>query len=89
MVSTGEQFVAQLSMALITGVGKHTGPQVRILTDGAHAKPVSSRLMRKIRADLDDGYMLLLADSRRRRYGQYYNARRGGSDTTGVALAAA
>jgi aspartate kinase len=95
MVSTGEQVsVALLSMALIDQGVKaksYTGPQVRILTDSAYTK---ARILKideeKIRADLNEGYVVVVAgfqgvDDK----GSITTLGRGGSDTTGVALAAA
>ncbi|WP_171452026.1 aspartate kinase [Pseudomonas aeruginosa] len=95
MVSTGEQVtIALLSMALIKrGVPavSYTGNQVRILTDSAHTK---ARILRiddtHIRADLKAGRVVVVAgfqgvDGN----GNITTLGRGGSDTTGVALAAA
>ncbi len=95
MVSTGEQVtIALLSMALIKrgvpGVS-YTGNQVRILTDSAHTK---ARILHiddtHIRADLKAGRVVVVAgfqgvDGN----GNITTLGRGGSDTTGVALAAA
>ena len=95
MVSTGEQVsVALLSMALIDQGVKaksYTGPQVRILTDSAYTK---ARILKideeKIRADLDDGYVVVVAGFQGvDDMGSITTLGRGGSDTTGVALAAA
>lgn len=95
MVSTGEQVtIALLSMALIKrGVPavSYTGNQVRILTDSAHTK---ARILHiddsSIRADLKAGKVVVVAgfqgvDGN----GNITTLGRGGSDTTGVALAAA
>ncbi len=95
MVSTGEQVsIALLSMALKElGVNakSYTGSQVRILTDSTHTK---ARILNidesRIRADLEDGYVIVVAgfqgvDEK----GNITTLGRGGSDTTGVALAAA
>ncbi|WP_457859809.1 aspartate kinase [Pseudomonas aeruginosa] len=95
MVSTGEQVtIALLSMALIKrGVPavSYTGNQVRILTDSAHTK---ARILHiddtHIRADLKAGRVVMVAgfqgvDGN----GNITTLGRGGSDTTGVALAAA
>ncbi|WP_136310669.1 aspartate kinase, partial [Pseudomonas aeruginosa] len=95
MVSTGEQVtIALLSMALIKrGVPavSYTGNQVRILTDSAHTK---ARILHiddtHIRADLKAGRVVVVAgfqgvDGN----GNITTLGRGGSDTTGVALAAA
>ncbi|MDN5836814.1 MAG: aspartate kinase, partial [Nitrosospira sp.] len=95
MVSTGEQVsVALLSMALMDlGVKakSYTGAQVRILTDSAHTK---ARILEidenKIRADLDAGYVVAVAGFQGvDETGNITTLGRGGSDTTGVALAAA
>ncbi|WP_297326168.1 aspartate kinase [Nitrosomonas sp.] len=95
MVSTGEQVsVALLSMSLMAlnvKAKSYTGSQVRILTDSTHTK---ARILNidetKIRADLDAGYVVVVAgfqgvDEK----GNITTLGRGGSDTTGVALAAA
>lgn len=95
MVSTGEQVtIALLSMALIKrGVPavSYTGNQVRILTDSAHTK---ARILHiddtHIRADLKAGRVVVVAgfqgvDGN----GNITTLGRGGSDITGVALAAA
>lgn len=95
LVSTGEQVtIALLSMVLIEMGHKtksYTGTQVRILTDGAHNK---ARILqideRKIRADLDAGYIVVVAGFQGAdEFGNITTLGRGGSDTTGVALAAA
>lgn len=95
MVSTGEQVsIALLAMALIElGVKakSYTGSQVRILTDSTFTKArILSIDEDKIRADLDAGYVVVVAgfqgvDEK----GNITTLGRGGSDTTGVALAAA
>ncbi|WP_044870569.1 aspartate kinase [Pseudomonas sp. LFM046] len=95
MVSTGEQVtIALLSMALIKrGVPavSYTGNQVRILTDSAHNK---ARILQiddhKIRADLKAGRVVVVAGFQGvDEHGNITTLGRGGSDTTGVALAAA
>ncbi|WP_447846299.1 aspartate kinase [Pseudomonas aeruginosa] len=95
MVSTGEQVtIALLSMALIKrGVPavSYTGNQVRILTDSAHTK---ARILHiddtHIRADLKAGRVVVVAGFRGvDGNGNITTLGRGGSDTTGVALAAA
>ena len=94
LVSTGEQVtIALLSMVLIEMGHKtksYTGTQVRILTDGAHNK---ARILQidesKIRADLDAGYIVVVAGFQGAdEFGNITTLGRGGSDTTGVALAA-
>jgi aspartate kinase len=95
MVSTGEQVsVALLSMALMDlGIKakSYTGSQVRILTDNAYTK---ARILKidenKIRSDLDAGYVVVVAGFQGiDETGSITTLGRGGSDTTGVALAAA
>lgn len=95
LVSTGEQVtIALLAMAL-KDLGlkakSYTGSQVRILTDDAFTK---ARIVQidedRIRADLDSGNVVVVAgfqgvDEK----GNITTLGRGGSDTTGVALAAA
>jgi aspartate kinase len=95
MVSTGEQVtIALLSMALMElGVKarSYTGPQVKIVTDSAYTKArIVSIDEERIRADLADGWVAVVAgfqgvDAE----GNITTLGRGGSDTTGVALAAA
>jgi aspartate kinase len=95
MLSTGEQVtIALLSMALIKiGVPtvSYTGSQVRILTDSAHTK---ARILQidnqKLRADLKAGRVVVVAGFQGvDEHGNITTLGRGGSDTTGVALAAA
>lgn len=95
MVSTGEQVtIAMLAMALIKhGVPavSYTGSQVRILTDSAHTK---ARILQiddqNIRADLKAGKVVVVAGFQGvDEAGNITTLGRGGSDTTGVALAAA
>lgn len=95
MVSTGEQVtIALLSMALMDlglKARSYTGAQVKILTDNAHTRArILSIDERRIRSDLDKGCVVVVAgfqgvdDA-----GNITTLGRGGSDTTGVALAAA
>ncbi|WP_339082108.1 aspartate kinase [Pseudomonas sp. TMP9] len=95
MVSTGEQVtIALLAMALIKiGVPavSYTGSQVRILTDSTHNK---ARILQiddqKLRADLKAGRVVVVAGFQGvDELGNITTLGRGGSDTTGVALAAA
>ena len=95
VISTGEQVtIGLLSMALqAEGIKSrsYTGPQVRILTDSSFTK---ARILKideeRMRRDLDDGCVVVVAgfqgvdDA-----GNITTLGRGGSDTTGVALAAA
>ena len=95
MVSTGEQVtIALLAMALIkldVPAVSYTGNQVRILTDSAHNK---ARILQiddqKLRADLKAGRVVVVAGFQGvDEHGNITTLGRGGSDTTGVALAAA
>ncbi|GAB2902477.1 aspartate kinase [Uliginosibacterium flavum] len=95
VISTGEQVtIGLLSMALqAEGIKarSYTGPQVRILTDSSFTK---ARILKidedRMRRDLDEGCVVVVAgfqgvdDA-----GNITTLGRGGSDTTGVALAAA
>ncbi|MGZ0018679.1 aspartate kinase [Nitrosomonas sp. wSCUT-2] len=95
MISTGEQVsIALLAMALMelnVKAKSYTGSQVRILTDSTYTKArILSIDEDKIRADLEAGYVVVVAgfqgvDEK----GSITTLGRGGSDTTGVALAAA
>ncbi|SNT69485.1 aspartate kinase [Psychrobacter sp. LV10R520-6] len=95
MVSTGEQVsISLLAMAIKElGVGAHsfTGRQVAIKTDGAHNKArIESIDDKNIREQLDAGNVVIVAgfqgiDDQ----GNATTLGRGGSDTTGVAIAAA
>ncbi|HEX7953641.1 MAG TPA: aspartate kinase, partial [Burkholderiales bacterium] len=95
VASTGEQVtIGLLAMALMElglKARSYTGAQVRVLTDGAHNK---ARILEidetNIRRDLRDGYVAVVAgfqgvDSE----GNVTTLGRGGSDTSGVAFAAA
>ena len=95
LLATGEQVtIALLSMALMElglKARSYTGSQVKIVTDSAHTK---ARILDieeyNMRADLDAGYVVVVAgfqgvDEK----GNITTLGRGGSDTTGVALAAA
>ena len=95
IVSTGEQVsIALLSMALMelnVKAKSYTGAQVKILTDSAHNK---ARILNidedKIRADLEAGHVVVVAGFQGvDETGSITTLGRGGSDTTGVALAAA
>ena len=95
MVSTGEQVtIALLSMALMDlglKARSYTGSQVKILTDSAYTK---ARIVKideeKIRRDLSEGYIVVVAGFQGvDAAGNITTLGRGGSDTTGVALAAA
>ncbi len=95
VVSTGEQVtIGLVSMALLDAGLKarsYTGSQVRIQTDSAFTK---ARILgideNRIRADLDAGYVVVVAGFQGvDEAGNITTLGRGGSDTTGVALAAA
>jgi aspartate kinase len=95
LVSTGEQVtIALLAMAL-KDLGlkarSYTGSQVRILTDNAFTK---ARILgideANMRRDLDSGHVVVVAGFQGvDENGNITTLGRGGSDTTGVALAAA
>jgi aspartate kinase len=95
MVSTGEQVTIGMTAMALMQLGlkakSYTGAQVRILTDEAYTK---ARILKidedRIREDLNAGYVVVVAgfqgvDEK----GNITTLGRGGSDTTGVALAAA
>jgi aspartate kinase len=95
LLATGEQVtIALLSMALhdLGLKGKsYTGSQVRIVTDDAHTKArILSIEEKNMRADLDSGHVVVVAGFQGvTENGDITTLGRGGSDTTGVALAAA
>lgn len=95
LLSTGEQVtIALLCMALKAkgcDARSYTGGQVRILTDNAHTKArIQSIDEKNIRADLDAGRVVVVAGFQGvDESGNITTLGRGGSDTTGVALAAA
>jgi len=95
LVSTGEQVTIALLCMALKDLGydarSYTGGQVKILTDNAHMKArIRDIDVEKMRADLSAGRVVVVAgfqgvdDS-----GNITTLGRGGSDTTGVALAAA
>ena len=95
MVSTGEQVtIGLLAMALKEAGLKarsYTGAQVKIVTDSAFTK---ARILKideeRMRADLNAGYVVVVAGFQGvDEQGSITTLGRGGSDTTGVALAAA
>jgi len=95
VAATGEQVtIGLLAMALMEQGVKarsYTGTQVRVLTDGAHNK---ARILEidesNIRRDLKDGYVAVVAGFQGvDRSGNVTTLGRGGSDTSGVAFAAA
>jgi aspartate kinase len=95
VVSTGEQVtIGLLCMALIARGLKaksYTGGQVRILTDSAHTKARIRKIDEdSMRADLAAGNIVVVAGFQGvDENGNVTTLGRGGSDTTGVALAAA
>ncbi len=95
VVSTGEQVtIGLVSMALMSEGLKaksYTGGQVRILTDSAFTKArIVSIDEQQIRSDLAKGYVVVVAGFQGvDKDGNITTLGRGGSDTTGVAIAAA
>ena len=95
LVSTGEQVtIALLCMALKkrdVDARSYTGGQVRILTDNAHTKArIQAIDEANMRADLQAGRVVVVAGFQGvDEQGNITTLGRGGSDTTGVALAAA
>lgn len=95
VVSTGEQVtVGLVSMGLIQEGLKaksYTGAQVKIITDSAFTKArILSIDEQNIRADLANGYVVVVAGFQGiDKEGNITTLGRGGSDTTGVAIAAA
>ncbi len=95
IVSTGEQVTIGLTSLALHGLGikakSYTGTQVKILTDNAFTK---ARILdidqHNLKKDLDDGYVCVVAGFQGvDEDGNITTLGRGGSDTTGVALAAA
>ena len=95
LLSTGEQVTISLLCMALKALGhearSYTGGQVRILTDDAHTKArIQSIDEQNIRADLDAGRVVVVAGFQGTDAdGNITTLGRGGSDTTGVALAAA
>ncbi len=95
LLATGEQVtIALLCMALHKrgyDARSYTGGQVRILTDSAHNKARIREIDEQaIRADLNQGRVVVVAGFQGvDEAGNITTLGRGGSDTTGVALAAA
>ena len=95
MVSTGEQVTCAMTSLALMELGikakSYTGAQVRILTDDSHTK---ARILdiddHNLKQDLNDGYVCVVAGFQGvDEFGNITTLGRGGSDTTGVALAAA
>lgn len=95
LVSTGEQVtIALLCMALKQcgqAARSYTGAQVKILTDDAHTKARIQNIdVEGMRNDLKEGRVVVVAGFQGvDAAGNITTLGRGGSDTTGVALAAA
>ena len=95
VASTGEQVTIGLAAMALQAIGQkaksYTGAQVRILTDDAHGKArIVSIDEDRIRKDLKDGHVVIVAGFQGvDASGATTTLGRGGSDTTGVALAAA
>jgi aspartate kinase len=95
MVSTGEQVTIGLLAMALKQIGvdarSYTGPQVKILTDSAFTRArILSIDEHNVRADLDAGRVVVVAGFQGMdAEGNVTTLGRGGSDTTGVALAAA
>jgi aspartate kinase len=95
MVSTGEQVTIGLTSMALMELGikakSYTGAQVRIVTDSAFTKARILKIDEKnIRADLDAGHVVVVAGFQGvDEQGNITTLGRGGSDTTGVAIAAA
>jgi aspartate kinase len=95
VVSTGEQVTIGLLCMALEDAGvpakSYTGGQVKILTDSLHTK---ARILNiddaPMRRDLDEGKVVVVAGFQGvDEHGNITTLGRGGSDTTGVALAAA
>jgi aspartate kinase len=95
VAATGEQVTIGLLAIALREMGlkarSYTGGQVRILTDNAHTK---ARILeideRPIRQDLAEGTIVVVAGFQGvDKHGNVTTLGRGGSDTSGVALAAA
>jgi aspartate kinase len=95
MVSTGEQVTIGLLAMALKEIGvnarSYTGAQVKILTDNAYGKARIQKIDEdRMRADLDQGCVVVVAGFQGvDENGSITTLGRGGSDTTGVALAAA
>ena len=95
IISTGEQVTIGMTALALIELGikakSYTGAQVKILTDNAYTK---ARILDidqlNLKADLDAGYVCVVAGFQGvDKDGNITTLGRGGSDTTGVALAAA
>ena len=95
IISTGEQVTIGLTALALIELGikakSYTGAQVKILTDDSYTKARILNIDQKnLKADLDAGYVCVVAGFQGEdENGNITTLGRGGSDTTGVALAAA
>lgn len=95
VISTGEQVTIGLLAMALKDIGvdavSYTGPQVKILTDSAFTKArIVSIDEENIRSDLEQGKVVVVAGFQGMdEDGNITTLGRGGSDTTGVAIAAA
>jgi len=95
IISTGEQVTIGLTALALIELGikakSYTGAQVKILTDNSHTKARILNIdQHNIKADLDAGYVCVVAGFQGvDENGNITTLGRGGSDTTGVAIAAA
>ncbi|MDO9012792.1 MAG: aspartate kinase [Gallionella sp.] len=95
IISTGEQVTIGLLAMALKGLGlkakSYTGGQAGILTDSAFTKArIVSIDEQNIQADLENDYVVVLAGFQGvDKNGNITTLGRGGSDTTGVAIAAA
>lgn len=95
LVSTGEQVTISLLAMALQKLGvpatSYTGAQVGIRTDSAHTKARIQRIETDdLRQDLEEGQVVVVAGFQGvDEEGNITTLGRGGSDTTGVALAAA
>jgi aspartate kinase len=95
IISTGEQVTIGMTALALIELGikakSYTGAQVKILTDDAFTKARIINIdQHNLKADLDAGYVCVVAGFQGvDEDGNITTLGRGGSDTTGVALAAA
>ena len=95
MVATGEQVTCAMTSLALMELGikakSYTGTQVKILTNNAFTKARILNIdQHNLKQDLNDGYVCVVAGFQGvDEHGNITTLGRGGSDTTGVALAAA
>ncbi|MBU1363505.1 MAG: aspartate kinase [Gammaproteobacteria bacterium] len=95
IMSTGEQVTTGLLSMALMDIGckakSYTGGQVKVLTDSTHTKArILSIDEANMRRDLDSGHVVVVAGFQGvDEHGNITTLGRGGSDTSGVALAAA